>query len=203
MKYIVTKDTAKIIRKALKESFPGAKFSVRSSVYSGGSSIDVSWKDGPCVALVEAITELFNGSYFDGMTDYKGNRTHLFNGERVSWGADFVFCHREVSDTIVEKAINSVYMKYKNNLDANGVGKPTIEDYRKGRYYSTDIFDGENKGNPMSKWSLQNLIATNAGKRSTFVVPEQSDTVDSICFVGDDGYGYNARGKVNHLKSVN
>ena len=91
MKYISTKDTAKIIRKALKESFPGVKFSVRSSVYSGGSSIDVAWTDGPCNALVEGITDLFNGSYFDGMTDYKGSKTHIYNGERIHWGPDFVF----------------------------------------------------------------------------------------------------------------
>lgn len=35
-KYISCKDTAVMMRKALKEAFPGVKFSVRSDVYSGG-----------------------------------------------------------------------------------------------------------------------------------------------------------------------
>lgn len=203
MKYFSTRDTAKIIRKALKESFPDVKFSVRSSVYSGGSSIDVSWTDGPCMALVESITDLFNGSYFDGMTDYKGSKTHIFNGERIHWGPDFVFCRREVSDRIIEKAINSVYARYKNNFDIDGIEKPSVEKYRKGDYYRTNFFSNDNGVSPTSPWTLQNLIGNNANKRSSFVVPEQSDIVDSIYFVGDDGYGYNARGKVNHLKSVN
>ena len=40
-------DTAKLIRATLKAKFPGIKFSVRSSRYAGGSSIDVRWNDGP------------------------------------------------------------------------------------------------------------------------------------------------------------
>lgn len=43
--YISCADTAKLIRQAIKEAFPGVKFSVRSSVYSGGASITVEWLD--------------------------------------------------------------------------------------------------------------------------------------------------------------
>jgi len=45
--YESTADTAKRVRKALKHYFPAVKFSVHSKVYSGGSSIDVRWTDGP------------------------------------------------------------------------------------------------------------------------------------------------------------
>ena len=46
-------DTAKLIRADLKTNYPNVKFSVRSSVYSGGASIRVSWVDGCFVEDVE------------------------------------------------------------------------------------------------------------------------------------------------------
>ena len=44
MEYLSTVATADAMRKALKAAFPGVKFSVRSKVYAGGSSIDVSYE---------------------------------------------------------------------------------------------------------------------------------------------------------------
>ena len=64
-------ETAKLVRKALKEKFPNQKFSVRSSVYSGGASIDVSWNDGVSQEQVNEIIKQFEGAGFDGMIDYK------------------------------------------------------------------------------------------------------------------------------------
>jgi hypothetical protein len=81
--YISTTETAALVRKALKEAFPGVKFSVRSSSYAGGASISVGWTDGPNKALVVAITERFEASYFDGMIDYKGACYHMLDGVRV------------------------------------------------------------------------------------------------------------------------
>jgi hypothetical protein len=37
--YLSCAETAKLVRAALKESFPGVKFSVKSSTYAGGASI--------------------------------------------------------------------------------------------------------------------------------------------------------------------
>ena len=56
-KYFTCAETAKLIRQSLKEAFTGVKFSVRSSTYSGGASISVSWTDGPNAAQVESITK--------------------------------------------------------------------------------------------------------------------------------------------------
>ena len=61
--YISCADTAKLVRQALKESFPGIKFGVRSSTYSGGASIYIRWTDGPNAAMVESIAGKFSGSY--------------------------------------------------------------------------------------------------------------------------------------------
>ena len=43
-------ETAKILRKCLKEAFPGVKFSVRGT---RGGSIRVGWTDGPLSTAVE------------------------------------------------------------------------------------------------------------------------------------------------------
>ena len=66
---IGTVETAKLIRKALRAEFPATKFSVRSSMYSGGSSIDVRWTDGPTSAEVKIVSGGFAGGGFDGMID--------------------------------------------------------------------------------------------------------------------------------------
>jgi hypothetical protein len=90
-------ETAKMIRQALKEAFPEIKFSVRSSVYSGGASIDVRWADGPASTQVEPIANAFSGAGFDGMQDLKTYKRKTMNDEPVSFGADFVFCSHEIS----------------------------------------------------------------------------------------------------------
>lgn len=69
--YISTTDTAKLIRATLKAKFPKTKFSVRSSKYSGGSSIRISWMDGPTTKMVDAYVQAFSGGGFDGMIDMK------------------------------------------------------------------------------------------------------------------------------------
>lgn len=48
------------LKKELKSTFPGVKFSVRSSYYHGGSSISVEWNNLPTVAAVEAITNKYS-----------------------------------------------------------------------------------------------------------------------------------------------
>ena len=76
LEYLSARDTAKLVRAALKKAFPDQKFSVRSDTYSGGASIDVSWADGPLASEVDVITERFSGADFDGMIDLKTSRYH-------------------------------------------------------------------------------------------------------------------------------
>ncbi len=66
---LTTTETAKIIRTDLKAAFPGVKFSVRSSNYAGGSSIDIKWTDGPLASEVDEIAGAYEGRGFDGMID--------------------------------------------------------------------------------------------------------------------------------------
>jgi hypothetical protein len=96
-------ETAVELRGALKAAFPKTKFSVRSKTYSMGASIRVTWVDGPAKSKVDPICQRFAGASFDGMIDLKSyhdsDLVHA-NGtvERVSFGADFIFADREISD---------------------------------------------------------------------------------------------------------
>ena len=74
--YLSVAETAKFVRKALKEAFPGQKFSVKSRTYSGGGSIDVDWEDGPTVREVDPIVKQYEGGGFDGMIDMAYHQTH-------------------------------------------------------------------------------------------------------------------------------
>lgn len=100
--YLSVTETAKLIRQALKAQHPGVKFSVRSSSYAGGASIDVSWTDGPTEESVDRTVQLYRGATFDGMRDLKEYHDSVLvsaGGEitHVHFGADFVFCHRSQS----------------------------------------------------------------------------------------------------------
>lgn len=104
-RYLSCAETAKLVRQALKAEFPGVKFSVRSSTYSGGASIDVRWADGPTHAQVRATTQLYAGATFDGMQDLKSYHRSLLAGpdgevREVHFGADFIFESRDISDEL-------------------------------------------------------------------------------------------------------
>ena len=89
-------ETAKFIRAELKKHFPGVKFSVVSSVYSGGASIRVKYNDESVGEReVMARAKFFEGATFDAMTDYKDYVNAQFNGQEVSFGSDYVFVDNE------------------------------------------------------------------------------------------------------------
>lgn len=110
--YLSCAETAKLIRVALKESFPGVKFSVTSSVYSGGASINIKYSDGPAFKDVQDVARVFEGSYFDGMQDYKGQNYSAIDGQEVRFGADFVFVTRRFSAEFLQGVADSVAQKY-------------------------------------------------------------------------------------------
>ena len=96
-RWINTVETAKIIRAALKQAFPRGKFSVRSSQYSIGSHVSIGWIDGPTAKAVEAITDKFYGTGFDGMTDSTTHHDSIYKGEAVHFAGSRPSCSREIS----------------------------------------------------------------------------------------------------------
>ena len=100
-----TAATAQEVRATLAKAYPNTKFSVRSSEYSMGSSVDVHWTDGPTAAQVDAILDCFECAGFDGMTDSKTYRgPSQWRGHRVNWGADYVHGSRSESFALLKAA---------------------------------------------------------------------------------------------------
>jgi hypothetical protein len=112
-RYIPVAEVAKLIRKELKANFAGIKFSVRSSSYSGGASIDVRWLDGPCTPDVDRIVKQFQGATFDPMIDLKSSVTGELNGEEVRFGSDYVMTHRDLSCAFVEAIVKQFCASHK------------------------------------------------------------------------------------------
>lgn len=93
MKSYNVKEVNKIIRKCLREAFPGHKFSVtkdRCTVY-------IKYTDGPNTDQVESVVGRFQGSGFDGMTDCSYSFYHEENGSPVNINTDYVFIDRAIS----------------------------------------------------------------------------------------------------------
>jgi tRNA A37 threonylcarbamoyladenosine dehydratase len=124
-----TTEAAKLIRAELKASFPGIKFSVRSSVYSMGSSIDVRWTMGPTEKAVEAIVGKYQDGYFDGMDDsYKCVEGRI-------GGAKHVTVDRDIPSEIYDECRAAIAALY--SYDDDQLNRSTRETLR-----ATDLTRG-------------------------------------------------------------
>lgn len=168
-RYVDTAEVAKLIRRQLKNNHPGIKFSVRLGRYSGGSSIDIRWIDGPTVKTVEKTTAAFAGRRFDGMIDLQyganswycaehGARVAVTYGhgmgldgvhesrccakaELVHFGASFVFEHRELSDQFVSEL--AVKIRKDSGMPAQGAMTDALPEGSRWHYYPSDtVRDG-------------------------------------------------------------
>jgi hypothetical protein len=189
--YLSCSDTAKLIRAALKESFPGVKFSVRSSVYAGGASININYVDGPTSDQVKAVAGMFEGSYFDGMQDYKGLNYGSLDGQEVRFGADFVFVNRKFTAPILTGAASEVLNKY--GLD-NEVVIDSGGQYC-GAYIKSVSDNADSLARGFRAYDIQRLINEAASAYSEIDTAE-SATLARVGFLGDDGYGYGAVGRL-------
>lgn len=172
-RYLSCAETAKLLRLALKESFPGQKFSVRSSVYSGGASIHVKWLDGPTSKTVEPILNAFKASYFDGMIDYQGSIYHTLDGKPVSFGSSFVFGERRLTKPMAEAVAAKVAEKYHRSDWAAVSGSEYFG------YYVNQVPGGPHIGDAIAE------------AEAALGAPEalESKTLARIKVTGDDGYG--------------
>jgi len=72
MRYFSTAEVAKMIRKKLKDSFPGVKFYVRSD----HGSITIHYRDGVDPGLVKSLVSPYEGAGFDGSIDLEYLKSH-------------------------------------------------------------------------------------------------------------------------------
>lgn len=97
--------TAKAIRKELKDTFPGFKFSVKSTSASMMTAVDIHWIDGPSENKVKDLLDKYAYGGFDPMTDcsYIRNQHHKHLPQVKYLGYD-----RDMSDEVgiaIEKEI--------------------------------------------------------------------------------------------------
>ncbi|BAP87822.1 uncharacterized protein E1O_06910 [Burkholderiales bacterium GJ-E10] len=184
MIYFSTAETAAIIRKSLKEAFAGIKFSVRSSVYSGGSSISVRWTDGPSEEQVRGVVGHLCGGYFDGSIDYAGSVYHMQEGKEIRLENDHLFFNRDHSDAAIEAAIRAVFERFQGNFRDAGIGMPTVEDFRAGRLWNTQLPGLHHNG----RQSVQADIFQALAEQTDRAEAGKSKTAASIFTTGDDGY---------------
>lgn len=149
-KSISLTDTAKLIRETLKVEFPDVKFSVRSKSYSGGSSIDIRWTDGPTSKQVATFTGMFEGASFDGMIDLKSYRSITNeDGEEIHYSVDFIFEHRECSRELTMEVAKIAAHFY-------GMEVPVMNEHGWFDYgtapYPVEAHTHENLHNIISQW---------------------------------------------------
>lgn len=124
---------AKNIRAELKAAFPGIKFAVRTERYTGGTSLNVTWTDGPTTEMVDAIAGKYQEGSFNGMEDIYEYGNRVFTD--IFGGAKYVFAQRARSDALVIEAIAAVAAKF-------GAEPLSIEDYRQGGAWRWVTADG-------------------------------------------------------------
>lgn len=179
---------AKLLRQILKESFPGTKFSVRTSSYAGGSSITVCWSDGPSADQVKPLTSKLEGKYFDGMIDYAGYNYLTLDGKPFS-SVSYVFEERDYSDEWVLDAIDQVKASW-------GIDQLlTTAEYRMGKLYDVPV--GGVQGWD-AEWNVQRQIQRVLAARSAYKAPAESPTAARLGSRGDDGYGAGTTGNAGN-----
>lgn len=102
------------IRKKLKKDFPNTKFSVKSEVYSMGSSVNVYYTDGPATHKVRSLIEDYQYGHFDSMRDIYENSNRQDDIPQVK----YVMTQREMSKNVREQ-INCFFEKTDKNFDRN------------------------------------------------------------------------------------
>ena len=191
MKYINVVDTAKLIRAALKEAFPTVKFKVNSKSYAGGASINIYYFDGPTSKQVEAIVKVFEGSYFDGMQDYKGQNYANLDGEEVKFGADFVFVNRKISNNLMLGVVCDVQNEYQLDNEVTIY----VSNYDQAASISKVAENADSNKRGFLPYDIQRLIYNKVSETS-LCATQQSKTLTRVYSMGDDGYGYGCVGRL-------
>lgn len=112
---ITRNEQTALVRRALKEAFPVIKFSVKQQ---RGSSINVSWTDGPTRGQVDAIIQRFSGGGFDGMQDLAYPITRVFDGARVHFPISHLITNRRLSPGFIQAILPAQLRKWGLEEDA-------------------------------------------------------------------------------------
>tara|TARA_B100001057_G_C22393458_1_gene773108 strand:+ start:68 stop:664 length:597 start_codon:yes stop_codon:yes gene_type:complete len=124
--HMSAKHTASIIKQFVKKFFPLVKVWSTSSVYSGGSSVDVnvSYSNGESICddvfqKIESFSKQFKAGSFNGMEDiyeYNHNDVKTDNGTKLDYFPSYVFCSNKPKWGSVEYWLS----EYNNWLENTG-----------------------------------------------------------------------------------
>jgi hypothetical protein len=130
VKRLTCAETAKLVRKELKRTFPGQKFRVHSHTYAGGASVSIGYTGGPSERTVEDAVNWLQGCDFDGSIDLKTYRDSVLvanddgSYEQIKSGANFIHAQRAVADDELAELlaeIGSIEGKELTGAEAVGV----------------------------------------------------------------------------------
>ncbi len=93
-----TVETAAAMRKALRNAFPGVKFSVRLARGTAYGWINVDWTDGPTAGQVEIVISGFRSERYNGMTD-------SYEPIPAPWSCCGVIAQRSFSQAAFDRAV--------------------------------------------------------------------------------------------------
>jgi hypothetical protein len=110
--YVSAPETSKLIRATLKRTFPGITFTVRTKCYSGGASATIGWWDGPTQDEVERALAQYEGKGPMDQSDYSPYLFHEVDGQRISYGTDYIFTNRRFSQAFAQEAVDAVCDKW-------------------------------------------------------------------------------------------
>lgn len=116
--YMTAKDTAKLVRAELAAKFPGYKFSVRAKSFAGGSSVDVTWTDGPTGRMVDAVIGKFSGKGPTDNTDYTPSQVKNVNGHAIQF-AGYLSCQRSESDALTLAVAEAASVRFGVKVQVN------------------------------------------------------------------------------------
>lgn len=108
--------TAQVIRKELKQSFPDIVFSVRSENFTGGNAVNIDYTDGPRIEEVEKIVRKYEYGQFDGMQDLY----EYTNVRKDIPQVKYIMVYRQMSKETEQKIIDKVSNHYVGWNGLNG-----------------------------------------------------------------------------------
>lgn len=127
---------AKNLRLILKGTFPGVRFSVRKRSFG---CVVIEWLDGPTVADLEAVADVFKGGHYCSQEDYHSHVTTPWG--KVFGMVDYINANREHSPELIERTIDTVFTALASNFAEGKIDRPTAEQFKKGQLFSVQVPD--------------------------------------------------------------
>lgn len=127
---------AQLIKKELQHRYPLTEWRVKSSSFSGGDSVDVSYTDGPTSHDVQQILNKYENSSFDAMTDCSNYMKPAYGGEGVRFAMEARHYSKEATDASRARLVKLYHLEGLSDQD------PIPDNWRVGGYYCLDQLIG-------------------------------------------------------------